>query len=704
MPAIVLPSTHAGIDKDTPPSGDDAKVIIVPKKGGPKPNFSYEWMHTLFRRSNFSFTGCYLTHQSKNPAADDPKWREVFPKFLEQGWGFFYIFVGYSYRQDLKLTATNFDWTLSSKAAKELGFKDAKMLKDRAARIGYEAQGAIVFLDNEDQNPPADHKLSEEILDYYEALLAECRIARPEAPPVRPGFYGCYKPIEQVMSRPGLADLYLWRCDPMGSHPKEPYPTIYDTKTVPGKLISPLELYPLIAVAPAETERTHMVLGRQWVLWGRGSEGIPDASGAPWLRKCTHIDFNSSMVRDPRYPIAEPRIAAVGDITLQGYFNRKSRSMHIDQVNVILPPVPFHGENPEEPLEPDAPILLTTKVSPEVYTLGKNGAPVLITAKPNQSWSAPWVWALPTKLIKEDTGVILRRNRAMGLSQTIINETLDTQLFFVSQYHVLMGIRRVKDGSWTDPMSIQSRLHPFSSLAVTNRGTTTVDLFYLDEKGCLSTTWLPRSGDKDWPLRAEHGPLQTGEQTLILDGPLAAIAPSEQHLLVFGIGKDLMLHMTVYTQGKGWSQDPLAPVQGLQPKDSKLFAHASLDVYSTDEQTVYVATVTEVNEPCVYILRLIGGRWKLRGPNDRKYFPNKVSALSPPGAAVGYTFNPYGDIKLSVLYGNLVLWMPAVAKSGLKTNITKTALLVIKVLEEREETCWLKVQDHTELTTLVQRP
>jgi hypothetical protein len=52
---------------------------------------------------------------------------------------------------------------------------------------------------------------------------------------------------------------------------------------------------------------------------------------------------------------------------------------------------------------------------------------------------------------------------------------------------------------------------------------------------------------------------------------------------------------------------------------------------------------------------------------------------------------------------NLVLYMPAVANNGLKTNFIKTAMLMLEVSEARSKPCWVKVQDHTEPSTLVQR-
>jgi hypothetical protein len=165
---LIIPSTQAGIDRRDPPSGDPGVLssgkpiptIIVPTTKNSKPNYNYDWMKTLFQRSNFIFTGVYLSHCSQRGKQSDKtldeNWKTVFPKLLEQGWGFYLLFVGFSWRKSVKAPLTNFNRKLSSKEAIELGIRDARLLKKRAADYGHESQGAVVFIDNEDQNPPID--------------------------------------------------------------------------------------------------------------------------------------------------------------------------------------------------------------------------------------------------------------------------------------------------------------------------------------------------------------------------------------------------------------------------------------------------------------------------------------------------------------------------------------------------------------------
>ena len=99
----------------------------------------------------------------------------------------------------------------------------------------------------------------------------------------------------------------------------------------------------------------------------------------------------------------------------------------------------------------------------------------------------------------------------------------------------------------------------------------------------------------------------------MLWGPLATVSPSEKYLLVFGIGIDQMLHMAVLTAGTKtpWSL-LLAVILGLQEKYKRLFVHASLDAIVWDEETVCVASIDEINQPCVYVLSLVGDKWVLK--------------------------------------------------------------------------------------------
>lgn len=43
-------------------------------------------------------------------------------------------------------------------------------------------------------------------------------------------------------------------------------------------------------------------------------------------------DFNNSSVRDPRYPVAQPRVVAWETVVLRTFFSKTDLSMHLEQV------------------------------------------------------------------------------------------------------------------------------------------------------------------------------------------------------------------------------------------------------------------------------------------------------------------------------------------------------------------------------------
>jgi hypothetical protein len=94
-----------------------------------------------------------------------------------------------------------------------------------------------------------------------------------------------------------------------------------------------------------------------------------------------------------------------------------------------------------------------------------------------------------------------------------------------------------------------------------------------------------------------------------------------------------------------------------------------MDAYAPAADTMYIATITEINEPRVYIMQGQDSAWKLQ---ERKYYPNNPSAApqnlgksASMGATIDsakdWTFNPFGDIKLGLVEGDLVFWIGGVA-------------------------------------------
>ncbi|KAH7096047.1 hypothetical protein FB567DRAFT_544288 [Paraphoma chrysanthemicola] len=736
--SLKIPTSNAGIDKTSPPSWDETSTMF-PSPERPVVNFDYKWMQNLFNRSNYSFTGLYLSHCSKlaikrgevYDRTQDPEWRKAFPIFLKQGWGFWFIFVGYSYRQkDTNLT--NWDLRLDKldkRVAQELGRNDARLLKRRAAEVGgYDAQGAVVYIDNEDQ--PSDHPWSERILDYYEALIENCRISGQgpdDGPAVRPGFYARGQVMPRILQAQSTRDIWFWVCSPWGrDRPKVAFPMIYDTRTRPGEIISPIKFYPLDALEDHETKRTYIPLGRQWVLWEGGGRCLlaPDHGSRPWLKRCTIIDFNSALVRDPRYPIAEPRIAVLGNVQLRTGYSKKSLSMNIEQVYqvTVSVPVPYDPDKKSPELfEPEAPICLIQSSTPdyqgpEIFTLNKSGMPVLLGADATGVPEAPYKWRFPVPLIDSRVPVRLRRNRAMAVAHApdLTNGFESTHLFFVAENHQLLCVRR-NNTKWSDPMPVanEERLHPFSSIAATQQAVDSISVFFLDSNGYLCHSALPGS-EKVWPGK-DFTQLKKSP-TLLLETPLVAVSPSTTQTLVFGIGKDFFIHMAVgkLTDDKGnWTWTEPVKIEGQKDEDYKVFSKSGLDAIvkhdvrreaksgspverRVDHVSVYIAGVNEVNVPFVFELKSSGAKWTLQDSTEaKKYLPTNDLPLggkvAPSKSAKGWNCNPFGDVKLSLLDGTVAIWIPAVRSKEGKENLTETGMLMRKPFVARDS-YWIEVK------------
>ena len=428
--------------------------------------------------------------------------------------------------------------------------------------------------------------------------------------------------------------------------------------------------------------------------------------------KIEHVDFDTSLVRDPRYPVAQPRIAAWEDITLRSFFSKTDLSMHVERVQggTSWPSLLQEKAAGNDLLEPEAPLVLvvernidegpdTAGSHPELFTLSKAGLPVSIKAAQAQSGSDTWTWSTPAKILSDLAKLVLRRNRAMT---AVKRSPTDTQVFFVSELHVLMGVRRLADDAWTEPMPLADNqpIHWLSNISVIARGDLSVDIFYIDRDNRIHTAWWPSTftppasqtkAPSPWPGSLHQSlPMsqKPGKSSIILAATaLAAVSPSRDTILVFAVGTDHILYMASFYANLGWtpvsavtsnpitSEAPSAPGDdppAAQPADEPLlFPHTQLSALAISDTAVYVAAITELNVPCIYSFTLPKGNttWILK---ERFQCPNKPPAPAPgknpisdsparsEGSAAAYTFNPFGDVVLRMQRGTPVLWIAGV--------------------------------------------
>ncbi|KAH7111143.1 hypothetical protein B0J11DRAFT_512310 [Dendryphion nanum] len=664
-------------------------------------------------------------------------------------------------------------------AAERLGIDHARLLKTKFIKpLEHDIQGAIVYIDFEDALSP--QPLKPEVIAYYNSWWTELRILGPENIAVRPGLYARVPEMVQfVASAVENTDLFLFSVEepdlgqsyfgpnfeekpgriysPMEFHPirgktyaEHKKPDIVSTtpqdlldNSVNGRLLNEdvinSDLVDSALVAPdtkssttsKEADRTILLLGRQWRIRDRPDDekgiAMPKANSRmvrlsptrPW-------DFNTCMVRDPRYPIALPRIVVLDDIRIRSVFSvpvlentgQRLPITRLEQVHSCPPQkLPF-AENKDEMLEHEAPLLLlgpaskelTAKnakeeklvpgIGAELFTLNKNGNVVVITATGSGNPAGTTSWSNPKPIM--NSAPRLRRNRAMAATKTSRHNQLETKVFYVSSDHMLIGLRRTNSASWTeDVISMEVTVHPFSNLAAVSRmkadptAEDIIDVTFLDQMGNLAVATFKT---KSWPQAELKSVLFLG--TLLAGSSITGVSPSEDNSIFFFMGRDCHLYMLQHSTS-GWS-DVVKLNNTLKPTDDRLFPHAKMDAYSittNNRDSVYVATLTAVNVPCMYVLtRSTGGSFFEM--QERRYYHNRLheklvvdalvegapglpddyndKILSPETTVaenglkkrkrrqidVGYAFNPFGDIKLSMVGPYLTMWIAGVTMTA----------------------------------------
>jgi hypothetical protein len=713
--------------------------------------------------------------------------KEAFPTLLKQEWGIWFIYLAIPQQDRLKNPdgANAKEWKIVSSKSKDerpaaawqLGTEHAKLLKQKfLLPLGPEAQGAIVYVDFEDFYELG--QLQPETISYYNGIFAELRILGSENLALRPGLYAQTPSTADIIaSREENTDLFLWEVDwndiraPAGSAWSKDYNTalgmpFYERA---GRIYSAIEYHPLKGFThndyngnPDKVKRTGLLIGRQWLNYKNKPMPKPDKE-IP-LNSESNWDFNVSMVRDPRYPITLPQIVAFDDIVLRSVFEipvlEKDRQRlpitRLEQVQATsITKLPY-TETKDGMFEHEAPLLLLSLVKntadkgskeavnqedskdndvpgvgSEVFTLNKSGKIVLITASLQRNHPGTWDWSSPISI--QDDAPELRRNRAMTGTKLSVTGKLETQIFYVTSQHMLLGLRRTDTKDWTANImaSFDIPVHPFSNITAVSRQDSkdpkvqVTEIFFLNNAGCLCVATCSTS---QWP-RSEVKELET-KRTLLHGTSMVTVSPSKDETLFFGIGINCSLYVA-RRRGPEWS--PVTKIENeavLKKTDDRLFPHAKMDIFFKSPNLVCVATITAANIPCMYILeysdyelrdvqvkpeeRTDSGReqyvvniddWKL---TSRKYFPNnlrKVMEIDPrvkfqpaPGlpndyndkvlqdngkrnVSVGYAFNPFGSIKLSMIGPNLTMWIAGVTMAAtLGYSSDRSVLLFIKAL------------------------
>jgi peptidoglycan hydrolase-like protein with peptidoglycan-binding domain len=602
------------------------------------------WMGILIDNSNMRFTGAYVTgaglpgHQAseftKSSRDTARGWMPNIQTLADQGWGIVFFYVGYSVGgREPAPPGTD----------RARGTLHGLHLRTTLTALGANWAGATVIIDNEDSDSTT---LPNNLIEYYLGIFDEMSRPDPDLAAFRPALYGHGKPLRQMLAV--RRDLFLWDVwveTAATTTTVPPFNPAVDPITV-DPTTRPLKAY-LATPAAGPSFRTWS-LGRQFRFYTRQMPALRSATARrlPTWRREASWDYNTSFVRNPAFPVGEPRLAATlrsnVPLAVAGFFR-----MHTAGPPPTPPGSQLFWQDPTRStaltvapnafVEPDAPIRLVDRFPDLLLATVLVGGTIGLSRLSGVGPRTP---------ISPITGTVaaLRRPRALEI---VSRNRTDTQLFFIGADDRLYVKRLLNTPPWTNAQIVNPdlQLHPFSSLAAATRGGDTVDTFFIDRQGLLATAFWARWFTAPWPgfqvQRLELRP------SLLPGGALAAVVPQRDHLLVFGVGNDLRLSLALFVQGQGWSA-----VTTIGQPDEMIGAHTRLTTHAVTSTEVEVAALTDSGQLVIYSFALTGNNWV---PRPRRIIADPPTLAGnpppiPPGAitqsADGFRINPFGDLAI----------------------------------------------------------
>jgi hypothetical protein len=641
--AVPLPATivtrWSGIDRSSMP-----RHVVAGSTVG-----DTAWMGTLIDNSNLRFTGAYVTgaplagqppgHFTNSSKAVNRRWIPSIQTLADQGWGVVFFYVGYSVGGGEPAPAA---------VGRARGTEHGLHLRTTLHALGPAWAGATVFIDNEDS---VGTNLPNDLIEYYLGIFEEMSRPDPNLAAFRPALYGHGKPIEQMLAR--RRDLFVWDVKLATTTTTTPNPAFdpaVDPLTV-DPTTRPIRAYR--ATPAGQGAFLTWSLGRQfWYYTGdMPAAGSAVATRLPTWRREPTWDYNVSFVRNPAFPVAEPRVAgwrhAGAAVVVADFFQARGAA-----AAAAPPAARVTTQGPAQSaaiataagvtVEPDAPLTLFRRGNDLLLaTVLAGGGLGIATRTAAGAWSA----------IDRIGGTVpaLRRARALrGVSNAVSN----AHLFFIGSDDRLYVKRRTATGGWSDgqPVNAELRLHPFSALTGRPRGADTVDTFFIDDQGLLTTAFWARWFTTPFPgflvQRLQATP------SLLPGGALAASCPGADCLLVFGVGNDQRLHFASFVHGRGWSA-----VAAAGTAQDLIGAHSRLAARAVSATEVEVAALTDAGQLTIYPVRRTGTTWAAAARQViADPAPLAGAAPAPPAGAVlqpasGFRINPFGDLSIFRLPG-----------------------------------------------------
>ncbi|KPI44300.1 uncharacterized protein AB675_8462 [Cyphellophora attinorum] len=571
-------------------------------KGSGGPND--KWFMDCYSHSNLSTIGVYITHKpiSPNPASSytdtsahvGNNWTSSWPGLLQQGWGAVFIYAGYT----TKTIVIN----------------------------------AVVFLDNEGGRLALDTDL----LKYYTALYDELRKPGPkECQPVRPGVYAWgANSCELLRLHP---DLFVWWLDhrldevAVRKNDNELYPIPKETadflylepakfpirsasfRTQSGEVIGllPIGIQGLLNYGKDTLAAKKL---KDWIDAGSNPKAKPKYNNLPNLPRrgitsnflpMTPWDLDMSLVRDPRYPQASPRLFVdpVSGAFGRGSYVKLEKRMSVEVLGTGLATA-IQGVH----LEAEAPLISLDGRT--IVSIGNSGSIVSSIRSNAGTWSP---FADIVSITPKETP---RRARALA-GATLSDQS--THVFFVARDQTLHVVSRSSAvASWTGPTQLHdNRVHGFTTLvAVPAPGSgRTISLFHVSVEGLLSQSdFTPQSAPSVAPPAKfsyiepttagnllKKARVQTILGELCLGSALATIRPHPSTTLVFGVHRRTLL-LTLFVHSVA-SNRWIAAIQLGTVPDHKVFAHSRLAASQPNPSNtlhVQIAAVTASGVPAIF--------------------------------------------------------------------------------------------------------
>ncbi|KAG8531932.1 uncharacterized protein KY384_003568 [Bacidia gigantensis] len=631
-----------------------------------------DWYRSLLGNSDFYLTGIYLNSKDADPklvtsaSRTDHKWTQNWAQFEQQGWGLWPLYQGFSdtTQEYVKIPK---DWEATKV---QRGIAAAKHIAAIVSSLPGDNTGMVVYIDNE-------YGPTKILMPYYKALFAELQATQPSGRlPLRAGLYIRAGNLNDVLSE--LPDLYIWLIETRdGDLPNVKGDKAYPNPIEPKQSSSSSnyqrfmsERYPIVL-----RKSLFLPVGRQCTLTGKTSgytdsliasvgEGIPGT--------VSQFDFNVSLVRDPRYPQADPRFASLGPSQIV-YSSFEKSGVKTAEAGVQVIPM--------QKIEPEAPLVV---VDQELYSIAQDGSIFMsvkreITHDPLQTIS---LWSTPSIVVPKGD---LRRMRSFNVIRTSPTETL---LFYLSNRNKIQAYKRVQkkssdvDAQWAKSDTLGD-LHPFTNLNVVlfkNK----IYLFFMQ-------VILGESTEASLCFIQWQGSAGQQISRALKESAIVAMA-STNYLLVFFLGKDCQLSFTYAIEDPRsgdlkWS--PVITTAALRTS-IKLHPHTRIAACEMTPLLVKVAFMSSDGIPSVCDVLFIPGIPAWAFSSCKQYFRNEnkrtLGSRGPAKgfvAAIGWTINLYGDIALIKDGQSTLLYCAGAApdKRG----------ILLRRLEEDEP--WLRLVD-----------